>query len=63
MMSENPKCGDCMFYHEHTCHRFPPQIFVDVDGSGVAFPVVNKLDWCGEFKPREIDESSSEESA
>lgn len=37
------------------CHRFPPQVSFDPDEATVLviWPVVDWLDWCGEYQPQE----------
>lgn len=42
------QCGDCLFFENAQCHRFPTYSGPDEDN----FPTVTRYDWCGEWKPK-----------
>jgi len=45
MVDEARRCGECVFYKDGVCRRFPPT--KPVDGQ----PKVSQWqDWCGEFR-------------
>jgi hypothetical protein len=50
MNLEPISCGNCIFFTEKRCHRFPPQVWADPEHLDSCFPVVLANDWCGEFK-------------
>jgi hypothetical protein len=51
-----PKCGTCAFLQAKPgepagyCRRYPPVAMESEEGSYSAFPVVELVDWCGEYK-------------
>lgn len=63
----NEKCGNCKFFHDlrdewsrdiGECRRSPPVVHVsDVSGNDTAFPAVTSDEWCGEWKPRESQDT------
>lgn len=62
MIENNRCCRNCQFYEKSDysdergqCHRYPPQIWTDVQSetsssSVVSFPDVTAGEWCGEFQ-------------
>ena len=53
-MIENERCcGNCRYFYEGECRRYPPQVGCDSDNVFYAFPRVYAKEWCGEFQ--EID--------
>jgi len=57
MASKKESCAACVFFAKarasSVCRRYPPQIaFTDsATVNRSAYPFVNEIDWCGEFKP------------
>ena len=58
-MSSLERCGECRFSWKKgrrlSCRRFPP-VIVDSDSDGEswsAFPEVNPVNYCGEFKSKD----------
>jgi len=48
-------CGECIYFVDFFCRRYPPTITVVHDPDDgftpcVGFPTVEKDEWCGEFK-------------
>jgi hypothetical protein len=54
-------CKNCEFYEEidedNFCYRYPPRI-VNIKGQlQTEYPTIDpKVDWCGEFQPRDATE-------
>lgn len=42
------RCGNCRFYVDFECHRFPPYSGPEED----CWPLVPSTGWCGEWKPK-----------
>ena len=54
MPTEETNCGTCAFWYQQTgaCKRYPPVAVVDQKGFLVAFPVVKKEEWCGDWEKK-----------
>ena len=51
-------CGNCWFYREGVCKRFPPTVLPArgesvCDENGWAFPQPYEAQWCGEWRWRQ----------
>jgi hypothetical protein len=57
MIDEDKLCWNCDFsttgaeFNEFECRRFPP-VYNGFERA-FAFPIVQSLDWCGEWKKKE----------
>ena len=51
-----PMCGNCKFFKQDTCRRYPPSTqAMGLDAAGemkwrTDWPDVGASDWCGEYK-------------
>jgi hypothetical protein len=49
-------CKSCVFFEREGntnagwCHRYPPVLPSNYDGTGRQIPLVRLDDWCGEYK-------------
>lgn len=58
------KCKNCIFKIKSDCRRLPPQLIWCVEDINAGYfssdwPEVSDNDWCGEFKEKKPDISSS----
>lgn len=47
---KNEKCGNCKFYDDGDCRRFPPAPVFDTMDIIFKFPRLPSNKWCGEFE-------------
>ena len=61
MTKKTDHCGICKFFetgenydsNHGECHRFPPQVTLNVNGVPMYhWPTMTVDDWCGEFKKK-----------
>lgn len=52
------KCSDCSYYQHDICRRYPPKVFLAPPGGEryeMVWPEVYQDNWCGEFRPIEVE--------
>lgn len=61
------RCGDCEFWRDEDadgqgfCHRYPASPQPDPEIGSDLHSLVHADDWCGEFRPREVEEPAAAE--
>ena len=49
------KCGNCIFYNEGYCRRYPPTVYSEAeDCTSNSHPRMYEHEWCGEFKHKNL---------
>lgn len=57
-MDDEERCAHCRYFSVEAgeemgeCHRYPPAIMADDEGTYSSFPDIACFAWCGEFKRR-----------
>lgn len=44
---ETTECGNCKFFRDGDCHRFPPSLVLD---NAIGWPIALSTEWCGEYQ-------------